>query len=413
MNGYEHCMEQGEACMQGGRASEACAWFAQAASERPDAFPAHTRLGLAHMQCGDYERAIEAFECALVLRPGAPVVTLRMGQCYAASNRLQAAIRFLGQAVELQPMSVEAWVELGNALQKQGRVDEGLECQRQALRLDPGNAVAVHNMGLCLYNDRDLRPAEQAFRKALEMAPDSELTACFLGIVLEHQGKSAEAGPVLERACRHSAFNRCLVDSVRYALGQAGDARFFSNTADLLRDAVSQARLDGLFMEFGVYHGNSLAIIADCTDSLVHGFDSFEGLPEGWFVGEGKAVSLEEGGAYSTGGRIPDTPANTRLHRGWFQDSLPPFLEANPGPAAFINIDCDLYSSTRMVFKHLAERIGPGAVIVFDEYFCYPRWREHEYRAFQEFIAQTGLKYEYLSFSYFTAQAAIRITEGG
>ena len=29
-------------------------------------------------------------------------------------------------------------------------------------------------------------------------------------------------------------------------------------------------------------------------------------------------------------------------------------------------------------------------MIVFDEYFNYPGWRGHEFKAFQEFVAETG-----------------------
>jgi hypothetical protein len=63
---------------------------------------------------------------------------------------------------------------------------------------------------------------------------------------------------------------------------------------------------------------------------------------------------------------------NVRLHSGWFEGSIPAWLEANPGPVAFIHIDCDIYTSTRTIFTLLAERIVSGTVIVFDEDFNYP-----------------------------------------
>jgi len=48
-------------------------------------------------------------------------------------------------------------------------------------------------------------------------------------------------------------------------------------------------------------------------------------------------------------------------------------------------------------------------VIVFDEYFNYPGWRQHEYKAFQEFIANTGLKYRYIGFSAEKGHVAVQI----
>jgi len=76
----------------------------------------------------------------------------------------------------------------------------------------------------------------------------------------------------------------------------------------------------------------------------------------------------------------------------------------------FINVDCDIYSSTKTVLEQLAPRIVPGSVIVFDEYVGNEYWRDDEYKAFQEAVAQHGWGYEYLCFSIFTKQAVVRIT---
>ena len=65
---------------------------------------------------------------------------------------------------------------------------------------------------------------------------------------------------------------------------------------------------------------------------------------------------------------------------------------------AFLHVDCDLYSSASFVLTQLKDRIQPGTVIVFDEYFNYPGWRKHEHRAFVEFIDATGLSFRYDSF---------------
>ena len=71
-----------------------------------------------------------------------------------------------------------------------------------------------------------------------------------------------------------------------------------------------------------------------------------------------------------------------RLHKGWFEETLPVWLAANEGPVSFIPIDCDLYSSTRTILTLLAERIVPGTIGLFDEYFNYPNWEKHEYKRF-------------------------------
>src|SRR5262249_40180634 len=104
-------------------------------------------------------------------------------------------------------------------------------------------------------------------------------------------------------------------------------------------------------------------------------------------------------------------PANVRLHRGWFDQSLPQWLKDNPGPVAFVHFDCDLYSATRDVLNLLAGRIVPGTVLLFDEYFNFPNWEAHEYRAFQEFTAERKIVYRYLAFA--RQQVALRIESIG
>ncbi len=64
-----------------------------------------------------------------------------------------------------------------------------------------------------------------------------------------------------------------------------------------------------------------------------------------------------------------------------------------------MHVDCDIYSSTKTIFDLLASRIVAGTVIVFDEYFNYPGWRHHEYKAFQEFCATSGHSYRYLGYA--------------
>ena len=121
------------------------------------------------------------------------------------------------------------------------------------------------------------------------------------------------------------------------------------------------------------------------------------------------AVSRNPAGVYSTSGRLPEVPSNVRLHVGWFAETLPGFVAANPGPVRFMNVDCDIYSSTKTVLDHLADRIVPGSVIVFDEYIMTDAWREDEFKAFREAVDRYGWGYRYLAFSLITRQAVVEI----
>jgi len=171
-----------------------------------------------------------------------------------------------------------------------------------------------------------------------------------------------------------------------------------SGKYQVLERALQSARLDGLVLEFGVATGDTLRrIAAERTDA--HGFDSFEGLPEDWRPGFAT-------GAFAQ--RVPEVGTAT-LHIGWFQDSLPRFLSEHPGPFAFVHIEADLYSSTKIIFELGESRFVNGTVIVFDEYFNYPGWEQHEHQAFVEFIEKTGHAFEYLTYNPLHEQVAVRL----
>ena len=171
----------------------------------------------------------------------------------------------------------------------------------------------------------------------------------------------------------------------------------------VLRKALAAAPGSGLTLECGVYFGRSLGLIAAASPGEVHGFDSFQGLPEAW-------KANEPAGAYSTAGRLPAVPGNVRLHAGWFEDTLPPFFRDHPGPIRLLHIDCDLYSSTRSVLGAAAERLVPGSILLFDDLLGYPGYERHEFLAFREFAAHHRLGWEVVAACLLGREVAIRIT---
>jgi hypothetical protein len=158
---------------------------------------------------------------------------------------------------------------------------------------------------------------------------------------------------------------------------------------------------DGLFLEFGVWKGDSIRKIASFARTNVFGFDSFEGLPEGWRPGY-------PAGAFALNA-LPDVPENVELVKGWFNETLPRFLEANTGPISFIHMDCDLYSSTKTVLDLCNPRILSGTVILFDELVNHPRWESGEYKALHEWAQQTARQFDYIGYCPTDEQVAIKI----
>lgn len=204
----------------------------------------------------------------------------------------------------------------------------------------------------------------------------------------------------------HNALlQRALDETVDYITANMPDAMIKRDDLAVIDDALRRARPDGLFMEFGVRSGRSVNHIARRRPKItVHGFDSFEGLPEPW---TGWTMNR---GAFGGEG-IPDVESNVQLHVGWFDDTLPRFLEAHDGPVSFVHVDSDIYRSARTILRGLADRFRPGSIIVFNEYFNYPNWKQHEFRAFQEFCDEYRVTYDYVCWGMY--EVAVEITSIG
>jgi hypothetical protein len=146
----------------------------------------------------------------------------------------------------------------------------------------------------------------------------------------------------------------------------------------------------GLRLEFGVWRGNSIRRCAERFPSQHwFGFDSFEGFPDDGRVDWQKPFKVIQ---------LPDTPSNVTLVKGYFSDTLDPFLAATPGPVAFVNVDCDIYSSTVDIFTALEkhDRLKPGLIIYFDELINYADYMWNESLALFEMLERTGLGVEWI-----------------
>ncbi len=171
----------------------------------------------------------------------------------------------------------------------------------------------------------------------------------------------------------------------------------YNHLATLVREPVT-------YLEFGVFKGATLrhwSGLLKHPNSVLHGFDSFEGLPETW----GHYVGKE---TLNVGGVMPrfDDP-RVRLFKGWFSETLPPYLRELAPPANLVlHLDSDIYSSTIFVLRGLKPFLRPGTILIFDEFFD----REHELKAFSEFLQEFPLTFECVAATQTLTQVAFRIT---
>jgi hypothetical protein len=150
------------------------------------------------------------------------------------------------------------------------------------------------------------------------------------------------------------------------------------------RAAAEIADRKVLYLEFGVFQGASMrewSRLLRHPQAMLHGFDSFEGLPQDW-----NAFNAQ--GMFRTDGVPQIDDPRVHFHRGWFNQTLPSF-QIPPHESLVINVDADLYSSTCTVLDALVLQMRPGTYIYFDEFSD----RQHELRAFDEFLKRTGFAF--------------------
>lgn len=162
----------------------------------------------------------------------------------------------------------------------------------------------------------------------------------------------------------------------------------------VLREVLDVYQPKGWAIEFGVYTGYSLELIA--AHMPVIGLDSFEGLPEDWRPG------FPKGKFKPKPRRNPDARAdahlpftsNAMIVPGLFSDTLPGLVERGLPHMGLVHIDCDLYSSTVTALNAVLPFIGPETFVVFDEFHGYPGHEDHEMRAWEEFCFDHLVSYD-------------------
>lgn len=143
-----------------------------------------------------------------------------------------------------------------------------------------------------------------------------------------------------------------------------------------------------LYLEFGVWTGKSMRYWSSAlkhSEAKLHGFDSFEGLPEDFDVDGGPTVKS----THDVKGKIPHIDdSRVKFFKGWFEEVLPTY-QLPEHDILVIVLDADLYSSTLYVLNYLRSYIKPGTFIYFDD-MSRP---DHEPRAFAAFMKESGLRF--------------------
>jgi len=177
---------------------------------------------------------------------------------------------------------------------------------------------------------------------------------------------------------------------------------------------MAAAPLGGCLVEFGVYKGDGLCMMAHlCRQYLgdpqpLYGFDSFAGMPRSdiplssglgvdWAEGTFADTSVEAVQQRLTAKRIQAT-----LVKGVF-GSLLPLREYGIETVRFVHIDADIYEGYRDALHLLTPHVQVGTVLLFDESMPPTDHRrqgirEHGKRAVYEWEQTTGFNLHLIRF---------------
>ena len=119
------------------------------------------------------------------------------------------------------------------------------------------------------------------------------------------------------------------------------------------KQAVDSIETKGLYLEFGVFEGESLNFFTGYKKDITwYGFDSFKGLQETW---PGGIVAKK---FFNLDGQTPQLDVNAKLVTGWFKDTVPKFFKKRSDEKiAFMHIDCDTYKSTNDILNNIPIKI--------------------------------------------------------
>jgi Methyltransferase domain len=181
-----------------------------------------------------------------------------------------------------------------------------------------------------------------------------------------------------------TAFYLNFIDLPRRLLRQSFFSFYrYDHVYAVLKEFRTQCAGPFSVLEFGTADGYSFVKLLYATRFLkltdrvtVHTFDSFEGMPAAVDEKDREWTSGDDWVPGQFRGRYQELEAycaarykNYQIHRGYFERSInDAFLNSlQLSPPALIWIDCDYYSSAKVIIDRLLDHIPNGCVLYFDD----------------------------------------------
>lgn len=186
---------------------------------------------------------------------------------------------------------------------------------------------------------------------------------------------------------------------------------------------MAAAPVDGCLVEFGVYKGGGLSMMARAARRYLghvpplFGFDSFDGMPatevalDGALASDWAENTFLDTSLEGVHHRLKSEGVTAELTKGIF-GNLEPLSEYGIDKARFVHLDADIYEGYRDALRLLTPHLQVGTVILFDESvpptdYRYQGVRFHGQRAVREWENETNFNLHLIRFVWTAALCVI------
>jgi tetratricopeptide (TPR) repeat protein len=159
---------------------------------RPDHETAAVFIAGLYEEAGQEKKARQTLEAFLKKNPDAGLALFELGRLELSARDWREAKALFTRSIALSPENVRAWIGLGFACEGLGDRQGAIDAYRNAIKLDPDDR-AIRRQLIHLHLRANNPDAAMEETKGLEILGGATETRVTRGIVLYHQGKTAEA----------------------------------------------------------------------------------------------------------------------------------------------------------------------------------------------------------------------------
>lgn len=121
-----------------------------------------------------------------------------VGNCFSLQKEHETALKFFRRSLQLDPSFTYSHTLSGHEYVSNEDFDKAVACFRNAIRFDERHYNAWYGLGTIYFRQEKYDLSEYHFRRALSINPQSSVLHCYLGMVLNANGKHYEALKTLD-----------------------------------------------------------------------------------------------------------------------------------------------------------------------------------------------------------------------